>query len=307
MSMPGLSWEVAVAAGAELGERPFWDAGRACLMWVDINAGHLHQHRPGAGDEIVLDLSGEALGAAAPRRGGGYVLATAAGFRLTGPPGRGGGVRASRVQIEEGALRPPGMAADTRFNDGACDPAGRFWAGTVTGDVRPGAGALYRLDPDGTVTTVLDGVTESNGLGWSPDGGTFYYIDSGEPEPRIRAFGFEAASGELGRSRDLARFPGGGPVPDGLVVDAEGTLWVAIWGAGQVHRYAPDGELLTVLPVPASQPTCPAFGGPGLDVLYLTTAWQDMTAGQRATEPLAGHVLRARPGARGHPALAFGG
>ena len=307
MSMPGLSWEVAVAAGAELGERPFWDAGRACLMWVDINAGHLHQYRPGAGDEIVLDLSGEALGAAAPRRGGGYVLATAAGFRLTGPLGRGGGVRASRVQIEEGALRPPGMAADTRFNDGACDPAGRFWAGTVTGDVRPGAGALYRLDPDGTVTTVLDGVTESNGLGWSPDGGTFYFIDSGEPEPRIRAFRFEAASGELGRSRDLARFPGGGPVPDGLVVDAEGTLWVAIWGAGQVHRYAPDGELLTVLPVPASQPTCPAFGGPGLDVLYLTTAWQDMTAGQRATEPLAGHVLRARPGARGHPALAFGG
>ena len=327
MSMPGLSWEVAVAAGAELGERPFWDAGRACLMWVDIDAGHLHQHRPGAGDEIVLDLSGEALGAAAPRRGGGYVLATAAGFRLTGPIGRGGGVEASgargggveasgvrgggvgasRLKLEEGALRPPGMAADTRFNDGACDPAGRFWAGTVTEDVRPGAGALYRLDPDGTVTTVLDGVTESNGLGWSLDGGTFYFIDSGEPEPRIRAFGFEAASGELGRSRDLARFPGGGPVPDGLVVDAEGTLWVAIWGAGQVHRYAPDGELLAVLPVPTSQPTCPAFGGPGLDVLYLTTAWQDMSGEQRATEPLAGHVLRARPGARGHPALAFGG
>jgi sugar lactone lactonase YvrE len=297
MSALDLRWEVAVAAGAELGERPFWDAGLGCLMWVDINAGHLHQHRPGAGDEIVLDLSGEALGAAAPRRGGGYVLATAAGFRLTGPAG----------ELEEGALRPPGMAADTHFNDGACDPSGRFWAGTVAGDVRPGAGALYRLDPDGTVTTVLDGVTESNGLGWSPDGGTFYYIDSGEPEPRIRAFGFEAASGELGRSRDLARFPGGGPVPDGLVVDAEGTLWVAIWGAGQVHRYAPDGELLTVLPVPASQPTCPAFGGPGLDVLYLTTAWQDMTSEQRATEPLAGHVLRARPGARGHPALAFGG
>ncbi len=297
MSMPGLSWEVAVAAGAELGERPFWDAGRACLMWVDINAGHLHQHQPGAGDEIVLDLAGVALGAAAPRRGGGYVLATAAGFRLTGPG----------PELEEGALRPPGMTADTRFNDGACDPAGRFWAGTVTEDVRPGAGALYRLDPDGTITTVLDGVTESNGLGWSPDGGTFYFIDSGEPEPRIRAFGFEPASGELGRSGDLARFPGGGPVPDGLVVDAEGTLWVAIWGAGQVHRYAPDGELLTVLPVPVSQPTCPAFGGPGLDELYLTTAWQDMTGEQRATEPLAGHVLRARPGARGHPALAFGG
>ena len=290
-------WDVAVPAGAELGERPFWDSGQACLMWVDITAGRLHRYRPGVGDEIALDLSGVALGAAAPRRGGGHVLATAAGFQLTGPGG----------QLEEGALRPPGMAADIHFNDGACDPAGRFWAGTVAGDVRPGAGALYRLDPDGTVTTVLDGVTESNGLGWSLDGGTFYYIDSGEPEPRIRAFRHDPVSGDLGRSRDLVRFPGGGPVPDGLVVDTERTLWVAIWGAGQVHRYAPDGELLTVLPVPASQPTCPAFGGPGLDVLYLTTAWQDMTAGQRATEPLAGHVLRARPGARGHPALAFGG
>ena len=91
------------------------------------------------------------------------------------------------------------------------------------------------------------------------------------------------------------------------MVDGEDTLWVAIWGAGQVHRYAPDGTLLAVLPVPASQPTCPAFGGPGLDELYLTTAWEGMTAQQRAAEPLAGHVLRARPGARGHPVLAFGG
>ena len=199
------------------------------------------------------------------------------------------------------------MPADARFNDGACDPAGRFWAGTVTVDVRPGAGALYRLDPDCSVSLVLDGVTESNGLAWSLDGGTFYFIDSGEPEPRIRAFACDLATGELGRAADLVRFPGGGPVPDGLVVDAEGSLWVAIWGGGQVHRYAPDGELLAVLPVPVSQPTCPAFGGPGLDELYLTTAWEGMTAGQRATEPLAGHVLRATPGARGHPGYSFGG
>jgi sugar lactone lactonase YvrE len=266
-------------------------------MWVDITTGRLHRYRPGAGDEVVLDLAGVALGAAAPRRGGGYVLATAAGFRRTDASGR----------IEEGALRPPGMPADAHFNDGACDPAGRFWAGTVTSDLRPGAGALYRLDPEGTVTQVFDGVTESNGLAWSLDGTTFYFIDSGEPEPRIRAFGCDMPTGELGPPRDLVRFPGGGAVPDGLVVDAEGTLWVAIWGAGQVHRYAPDGRLLAVLPVPASQPTCPAFGGPGLDELYLTTAWQGMTGQQRAAEPLAGHVLRARPGARGHPVLAYGG
>lgn len=202
-----MNWEVAVPAAAELGERPFWDAAQDCLMWVDINAGHLHSYRPGAGGEIVLDLSGVALGAAAPHRGG----------------------------------------------------------------------------------------------------TTFYFIGSGEPEPRIRAFAHDPVSGDLGPSRDLVRFPGGGAVPDGLVVDGEDTLWVAIWGAGQVHRYAPDGELLTVLPVPASQPTCPAFGGPALDELYLTTAWEGMTGQRRAAEPLAGHVLRARPGARGHPVPAFGG
>ena len=198
------------------------------------------------------------------------------------------------------------MAADAEFNDGACDPAGRFWAGTTTPGYRPGAGALYRLDPDGTITTMLDGVTESNGIGWSLDGATMYFIDSGEREPRIRAFGFDLAGGTLGGSRDLARFPAGGAVPDGLVVDAEDCLWVAMWGGAEVRRYAPDGELLAALPVPVSQPTCPAFGGPGLDDLYLTSAWEGMTASQRATEPLAGHVLHSRPGARGMDVLAYG-
>ena len=288
------AWETAVAAGAELGERPFWDGSG--LVWVDINAGRLHRYRPGHGDEVVLELP-VPLGAAAPRQGGGYVLATAAGFRLAGPDGN----------LEEGAVRPVGLSPDSRFNDGACDQAGRFWAGTVTDDVRPGGGALYRLDPDGTVTTMLDKVTESNGLGWSPDGGTMYFIDSAEPEPRIRAFGFDLARGDLGQSRDLVRFPGGGAVPDGLVVDHDGCLWVAMWGGAEVRRYAPDGALLAVLPVPVTQPTCPAFGGAGLDELYLTSAWLGMTASQRAAEPLAGHVLRSRPGVRGDPAFPFGG
>ena len=137
-------WQTAVPARAECGERPYWDGSG--LVWVDITAGHLHRYRPGHGDEIVLALSSggepEPLGAAAPRRGGGYVLATAAGFRLAGPNG----------QLEESAIRPAEMPADAEFNDGACDPAGRFWAGTVTLEMRPAAGALYRLDADGTVT-----------------------------------------------------------------------------------------------------------------------------------------------------------
>jgi sugar lactone lactonase YvrE len=295
-------WEVVVEAGAELGERPFWDPGRSCLTWVDIHAGRLHRYTPGAGDEVVLELSADGrpigIGAAARRDSGGYVLAAADGFRLTGPEGLS----------EGGPLRPPGMGADVRFNDGACDRLGRFWAGTVAHDVRPGAGALYRLDPDGTITTVLEGVTESNGLGWSPDGDILYYIDSGEREPRVRAFDYDLETGRIGWDpRDLIPFPPGPAVPDGLVVDAEGCLWVAIWGGGEVRRYAPTGGLLATFPVPVSRPTCPGFGGPGLADLYLTTAWEGMDDQQRAAEPLAGHLLRTRPGTEGLPAGTFGG
>jgi sugar lactone lactonase YvrE len=295
-----ISWEVAVPAGAELGERPVWDQADDCLVWVDILRGRVHRHRPGLGDHVIAELAGPPgpipVGAAAPRRGGGYVLAAADGFRLMSPDGR----------LEAG-VRPAGMAPDARFNDGACDPAGRFWAGTVTTGLRPGAGALYRLTPDGAITAMLEGVTESNGLCWSPDGRTFYYIDSGEHPPRVRAFAFDPASGELGRSQDLITFPPGDVVPDGMAVDAEGCLWIAMWGGGEVRRYAPTGKLLTLLPVPVSRPTCPGFGGTAMRHLYLTTAWEGMTRQERAAEPLAGHLLRTLPGPPGHPLAAFGG
>jgi sugar lactone lactonase YvrE len=292
-----VSWEVAVSARAELGERPFWDAAVDALMWVDILAGRLHRYRPGVGDSVV-HAAGVAVGAAAPRAAGGYVLAAADGFRLVDASGQPAG----------GPWRPDGMLADVRFNDGVGDAVGRFWAGTVAGDRRAGAGALYRLDPAGQISVVLDGVTESNGLGWSPDGGTFYYIDSGEPEPRIRAFPCDLAAGTLGPPRDLVRPDSSFGIPDGLVVDADGCLWVAFWGGAAVRRYSPSGELLAALEVPVSQPSCPAFGGPGLDDLYLTTAWENMTESQRAAEPLAGHLLHTRvDGVRGLPAGQFGG
>jgi sugar lactone lactonase YvrE len=292
-----VSWDIAVPAGAELGERPVWDAATGSLIWVNILAGHLHRYRPGVGDEVV-HTAGVAVGAAGLRAGGGYVLAAADGFRLVGADGTPDG----------DPLRPPGMAGHVRFNDGACDPAGRFWGGTVARDRRPGAGALYRLDADGGITTMLEDVTESNGLGWSPDGGTFYYIDSGEPRPRIRAFPCDLAAGTLGPPRDLVQPPAEHGIPDGLTVDADGCLWVAFWGGHAVRRYSPGGELLAELPVPVSQPSCPAFGGPDLEDLYVTTAWEDMTQAQRAAEPLAGHLLQTRvEGATGQPAGQFGG
>jgi sugar lactone lactonase YvrE len=296
MSTAGTRWDVAVPAAAELGERPVWDAAAQAMIWVDIDAGRLHRFRPGGRDEVIAEID-VPLGAAAPRRGGGYVLAAADGFRLTGPDGAPGG----------DPVRPPGMTDDLHFNDGACDPAGRFWAGTKAADLRPGAGTLYRLDRDGGMRPMLDGVTESNGIGWSPDEATMYYIDSGEARPRVRAFGYETASGAIDAGHDLLSFGPDDGIPDGLVVDAEGGLWIAFWGGGQVRRYSAAGELLEAIALPVSQPTCPGFGGADLGELYVTSAWQDLDAGQRAAEPLAGHVLRIATEARGQPVIPYGG
>lgn len=324
----GPAWEVAVPAGAELGERPVWDAADRCLIWVDILAGELHRYLPagggeprpggtgdadvnappgapgpgsawshgGAGRDRVVVSAGVAVGAAAPRRGGGYVLAAADGFRLLRADGSADGP----------PLRPADMGEDVGFNDGACDPAGRFWAGTATLDGSPG-GALYRLDPDRTITRVFGGVTESNGLGWSPDQSAFYYIDSGADAPTVRKYACDLFSGKISGESELIAFAPADRIPDGLVVDSAGCLWIAMWGGGCVRRYSPAGELLAIWPVPVSQPTCPGFGGAGLDHLYLTTAWQDLDGQRRDAEPLAGHLLVTRPGVTGLALAPYGG
>jgi sugar lactone lactonase YvrE len=287
---------VAVPAGAELGERPVWDAAARCLIWVDIHAGRLHRYRPGGIDAVVVE-AGVSLGAAAPRRRGGYVLAAGDGFRFADAAGR----------LEGGPLRPPGMDEDLRFNDGACDPAGRFWAGTVALDRRPGAGMLYRLDAGRRVTATLDGVTESNGIGWSPDGRLMYHIDSGEARPRVRVFGYDVAAGRIGAGRDLITFAPSDGTPDGLVVDAQGGLWIAMWNGGEVRRYSAAGGLLDTVQLPVSCPTCPGFGGPGLRDLYVTSAWEGMDAAARAAEPMAGHLFRITATASGQPGDGYAG
>jgi sugar lactone lactonase YvrE len=316
LSSERLSWEVAAAVAAELGERPVWDPNTGSLIWVDINAGELHELVPVLGDTVlggtglggtgadgtaagdsVIATAGVPVGAAAPRAGGGYVLAAADGFRLI----RADGVAAGPP------LSPPGMPRNVRFNDGACDPAGRFWAGTAATDGQAGTGSLYRLDPDGRVTEVFGGVTESNGLGWSPDATVFYYTDSGEPQSRVRAFSFDLQTGTLSDERDLICFRPGDGIADGLVVDADGCLWIAMWDGGCIRRYSADGDLLGLYPVPVSRPTCPGFGGPDLDQLFVTTAWEGLQAERREAEPLAGDLLRARPRVHGLATACYAG
>jgi sugar lactone lactonase YvrE len=205
----------------------------------------------------------------------------------------------------DGAVReitevaPPG----TRMNDAACDPQGRFWAGSMAFDHHAGGGALHRLDGDGQTVVVLDGLTISNGLGWSPDGTTMYLADSG---PRVvHAFAFDGARGTVSDGRVLIEVPEDVGAPDGLTVDAAGDLWVAIFGGGRVQHHTADGELVDVLTVPAEQTTSCAFAGSGLHRLYVTTATEDWSDERRLAEPSAGLTYRFETDATGRPAEPF--
>jgi sugar lactone lactonase YvrE len=274
---------------ALLGEGPYWRPEDDCLLWIDIHRGLLHMTRVQSGETTSVDL-GE-VSAAFPAFGGGIL--TAGGSRLTlraTRPGEGwAGRTVAEVPAREGV----------RFNDAAVDPAGRVWVGSMhTGETDP-IGTLYRLDSGGTLTPVVEGVTVSNGLGWSPDGTCLYYADS--PLRRIDMFDYDQATGKAFQRRvfaDLTRVDG---VPDGLTVDADGCVWVAMHGGGALRRLTPSGQQDAVLPLPVSRPTSCAFGGPDLAELYVTTASAGLTEGERSAQPLAGRLLRLRPGPVGLP------
>lgn len=275
---------------AVLGEGPYWVPEDDCLLWVDIHRGQLHRTYFPSGETATMDL--DAISAAFPALAGGIL--TAGGSRLAlHLPAERGGQWTTRVVAE--VPSPAGV----RFNDAAVDPAGRVWVGSMHVDETEPLGELYRLDAGGVLTTVLKGVTVSNGLGWSPDGTQMYYADS--PVRRIDVLDYDPAVGEAFKRRvfaDLSTFDG---MPDGLTVDADGYVWVAMWGGGVLRRFAPDGTQDAVLPVPVSQPTSCAFGGPGLGDLYVTSARVGLTEDELGAQPLAGRLLRLRPGPVGLP------
>jgi len=292
--MRHLNVELVLAAGAEVAEGPCWDTKTQRLAWVDIHPGELHLLDPYSGQDEVT-VVGSHLGAAVPRQGGGWVLAVRSGFAALGP--------------QDSAVQPlASPLADlplVRMNDGKCDAAGRFWAGSMSYDGTPGLGQLFRLDLDGTLAVALSDVSLSNGLDWSPDGRTLYYVDT--PTGGVDAFDFDLDDGRLsGRRRvvDTGGLPGD---PDGLTVDEHGAVWVAAFGGSQVRRYTPAGELDTIVTLPTSQVTCCAFGGLQLDELYITTATFGLSAASRDEQPLAGGVFVVRPGVSGRPPNRFAG
>jgi sugar lactone lactonase YvrE len=230
--------DIALDAGAALGEGPVWDEEQQWLLWVDILPGLVHRCDPAAGSDDIFGV-GKPVGSASLRRGGGLVLAVADGFALLDPHWR----RLDQVAV----IEHPGPPA--RFNEGKCDPAGRFLAGTMAYDQTAGAGSVYRLDP-GLAATRL---------------------------------------------------------PDGMTIDADGCLWVALYGGSAVHRYAPDGRLDATVSFPATNITCPVFGDRGFDRLYVTSACDGLDERQLAAQPHAGAVFAVDVGARGLPGLRFAG
>ena len=279
----------AAAAPAELGEGPVWDAQRHELLWVDVDRGLVHRRVPGRRDGTLS--AGQPVGCVVPRAGGGVALAVRDGFALV-EPGREEPRLVVPVELDR---------ADTRMNDGACDARGRLWAGTMSlrGDTR--GAALYRLDPDLVVRRMLPGLSVSNGIGWSPECDTLYHVDS--PRRRVDVYDYDDAAGAIAGRRAVIPIAPELGLPDGLAVDAEGGIWVALWGGGAVQRHSPDGELDARIELPATNVTSCCFGDPDLATLYVTTA----TRAAPGDEPLAGAVFACRPGVRGLAATPFAG
>ena len=284
--------ELLLDAKSELGEGPSWDSRNGVLYWVDIFRGLVHRYTPDESKDEEFQ-AGQYVSSVVPSRSGDVVVTLQHGFfslSLGGEP--------HPIAEVEGSL------AQNRFNDGKCDPRGRFWAGTMDIEEKRPVGALYVLEKERGVTKVLEKVTVSNGLGWSPDHRTMYYIDT--PTRLVAAFDYSDSTGRIKNRRtavDMSDQPG---YPDGMAVDAEGMLWVAHWGGWRVTRFDPhNGKALAYVSMPASQVTACCFGGRRLDQLYVTSARAGIGPEEAAQGSPAGGLFRIETGVRGLDTFAF--
>jgi sugar lactone lactonase YvrE len=276
--------EVVTRAADTLGEGPVWIGASRQLLRVDIHAPAL----------VLRDGAGERRRRVTQHVG--FALPTAAGGIVAG-------VGRTLQRFADLEAEPEPLATvepdrpGNRFNDAAIDARGRLWAGTMSVAREPGTAALYRIEPDRPPNAVISGATISNGLDWSLDATRLYYIDS--PTQRIDAIDFDLDRGSLGRRRPFVAIEPADGLPDGLCVDAEGGIWVALFGGGALRRFLPSGALDAHVTLPVAHPTSLAFGGPDLRELFVTSA-------RRTEDPLAGSLLRLRPGVAGRPTTAFG-
>lgn len=283
--------ELLCDARAQLGEGPVWLDSQ--LWFVDILS---HQvccvADSGSGDIQRLDVGGP-VGALVPRKSGGFVLALKDRFAAFDP-------QSGRLQT---LAKIEALPAHMRLNDGKCDPRGRFVAGTMDPEGKPPCGKLYVLDTDWQMREWVDGIGTSNGLAWNASGTTFYYIDT--PTAKVSAFDYDLETGSVSRRRTVLEIPGR---PDGMTIDSDGNLWIAIWGGWGVGCWDPrTGQQLHWIDVPAENTTCPTFGGPGMDRLYITSARLNRPEEKLFDQPAAGGIFVCEPGVCGRPVEYFAG
>jgi sugar lactone lactonase YvrE len=276
----------------DLGEGPAWDSQAGILSFVDIRAGDLHLFHPATASHQMFNLD-EPVGCAAPSSTGEFILGLRSGIWTFNPS----------TQTLTQILRPENIPGN-RFNDGKCDPRGRFLAGTMDNAEKENTGSLYSYSPDGSYKTLLTGLGISNGLTWSPDHKTFYFIDT--PTRLVMAYDYDLNTGDISNPRPVVHVPADMGWPDGMTSDMDGMLWVAMWGGAKLTKWNPaTGQLVEAYPLPALNVSACCFGGANLTDLYVTSARKGMSAAQLEEYPLSGGLFRFQPGVRGMPTFVF--
>lgn len=279
--------ELILDGKATLGEGPAWDAKTQTLYWVDILEKRIY-----AGMDLLAKLD-DFIGCLAPRKNGHLILGTRLGFADLDP-----------VSSKLTFIATLQESANNRINDGKCDPTGRFLVGTMDMDEKDPTGSLYSFDSN-QPTLLLKDVTISNGLAWSPDYKTFYYIDT--PTREVKAFDYDLTTGQIANPRLSIRVPASLGWPDGMTSDTEGNLWIAIWGGAQVSCWNPNaGKLLEQIPVPALHTSSCVFGGRDMNELYVTSARKNISEAELVKYPLSGGLFRIKTSVVGMPTFEFG-
>ncbi len=284
--------ELILNAKATLGEGPAWDSKTQTLYWVDILEKRIY-----AGTQILAQLD-DVIGCLAPRKNGHLILS------LSGAEGRLGFADLEPDTAQLTVLTTLDEIQTNRVNDGKCDPAGRFLAGTMDMNEKDPNGALYSFDGK-QVTRLLDGITISNGLAWSVDHKIFYYIDT--PTRAVKAFDYDLATGQIENPRVAVYIPESLGWPDGMTSDTDDNLWIAIWGGAQMTKWNPrTGKLLEHIPVPALHTSSCVFGGKDMNELYVTSARVGMSEADLKKYPLSGGLFKVITNVGGMPTFEFG-
>lgn len=285
--------ELELEHDAILGEGPVWDEIEEQLYWVDILSGTLFKYDPNKKTNTGYDV-GEHLGAIALRKEGGLVMAMQTGFSFFD----------FEKQKVTNITDPESHLSGNRFNDGKCDPSGRFWAGTLAYNLDEGAGNLYCLDSNLSAELKLQGLTIPNGMAWNKQRNKFFFIDT--PARKIYSFDYENDSGEISNRKIVRSIDNSEGYPDGMTIDEEDGLWIALYGGGKVIRIDPsNGKTLFEVRLPVPQVTSCTFGGPKLDELYITTCRENMSEQEIEQAPLSGSLFKAELPFKGMPAFRF--